>query len=123
MNLVERVVHRYLSAVNKIAKVILVDVNGTLEVSGKYTEMQTVMPRLKSLGFRWDPTKKVWYGSAAHLTPLKRKNLDKLIAEANGEAPPGADPEEIKRKQEELLLKRKVHEDKINALLDKRRDG
>jgi hypothetical protein len=121
MSLSKRVVSSFLS---RIARIVLVEEqNGTLEVSGKYNEMQAVMPRLKSLGFRWDPSKKVWYGSTSKLTALKRKNLDKLIAEANGEDPASntqpVDPEEERRQKEEQENKRKEHAAKIQEALRK----
>ena len=123
MSLAQRVVHRYLLTTTKIARIVLIETNGTLEVSGKYNEMQTVIPRLKGLGFQWDPGKKVWHGSSSKLKALKRKNLDKLIAEANGEPVPGADPEEAERKQEAEALKKKEYAAKINAFLEKRKNG
>jgi hypothetical protein len=87
MSLSKRVVSSFLS---RIARIVLVEEqNGTLEVSGKYNEMQAVMPRLKSLGFRWDPSKKVCdavieeariRANEAHTRNQARQNLRNLAA-------------------------------------------
>ena len=54
--------------------------NGVVYVSGPYRIMaDEINPRLKSQGFRWNPTFRRWEIPASKLTPLKRKNLTKLI--------------------------------------------
>ena len=79
----------------------LTEANGVVYVSGPYHLMsENVNPRLKSQGFRWDGIAKRWELPSAKLTPLKRKNLMKLIEPltAAGATSSGADLRSPKEK-------------------------
>ncbi len=79
-------------------------------VTGPYHLMaDNVNPRLKSQGFRWDGGARRWEIPASKLTPLKRKNLLKLIEPltAAGAATSGADLRSPKQKADDEMRRRK----------------
>lgn len=87
------------------------EANGMVYVSGPYHLMsESVNPRLKSQGFRWDGGARRWEISAAKLTPLKRRNLMKLIEPltAAGAASAGTDLRSPKQKIEDEMLRRRT---------------
>lgn len=89
----------------------LTEANGMVYVSGPYHLMsENVNPRLKSQGFRWDGGERRWEIPAAKLTPLKRKNLMKLIEPltAAGAASSGEDLRSPKQKIEDEVNRRKT---------------
>jgi hypothetical protein len=88
----------------------LTEANGMVYVSGPYHLMsENVNPRLKSQGFRWDGIAKRWELPAAKLTPIKRKNLMKLIEPltAAGAASSGADLRSPKQIVEDNIQQRR----------------
>lgn len=61
------------------------EIGPELVVTGPYHLMTgPVMKRLKSQGFRFDYGSKAWVILSSKLTPLQRKNLEKLITPAEG---------------------------------------
>lgn len=88
----------------------LTEANGMVYVTGPYHLMaDNVNPRLKSQGFRWDGGARRWEILASKLTPLKRKNLLKLIEPltAAGAATSGADLRSPKQKADDEMRRRK----------------
>ena len=59
------------------------ELESTIEVSGTYNEMVGVMSKLKARGFRWDPSRKVWWSPKAKLTPMQISNVKKLVDGVN----------------------------------------
>jgi hypothetical protein len=113
MSLAERVVSRYFATVQKTAQIVLVEKGDMLEVSGGYNEMQKVIPRLKALGFRYDGARRIWSTLVTGLTSQKRKNLENLIVEANGNGN-GKGPQSAPVDPEKAQLARKEHAALIN---------
>ena len=58
-------------------------VQGELEVTGTYNEMQPILSKLKSRGFMWNPSTRVWHISRSRLTDAQYKNLQKLLGGSN----------------------------------------
>lgn len=89
----------------------LTEANGMVYVTGPYHLMaENVNPRLKSQGFRWDGGARRWELPAAKLTPIKRKNLMKIIEPltAAGATSSGADLRSPKQKIEDEMLRRRT---------------
>lgn len=57
------------------------EANGIVYVSGPvHIMIEHINKRLKSQGFEYDSSSRTWSTAARNLTPLKRKNLQKLVA-------------------------------------------
>lgn len=79
------------------------EVGSEVVVTGPYHLMQgAVMKRLKSQGFRFDWGSKAWTILASKLSPLQRKNLEKIVEPA-----PGADLRSPAEKAQEEIARRK----------------
>lgn len=92
------------------AYVEMTEDNGMVYVSGPYHLMaNTVNPKLKSQGFRWDGVNRRWELPAAKITPIKRKNLLKIIEPLTqtGAASSGTDLRSPKQKILDELVRRK----------------
>jgi hypothetical protein len=57
------------------------ETNGIIKVTGTYTEMQDIYPKLKGWGFRYDGSDRSWGIEAVKLTGLKRKRFDDLLGD------------------------------------------
>ncbi len=68
-----RVAYRHL-----LAKALLRNNRGRIEVSGTPAELQELRGSLRSLGFKQDPLRRVWY--TGELDPQRRKGLERLLA-------------------------------------------
>ena len=55
------------------------EVEGVFIVSGSYNDMKEVFPKLKSKGFRYNPSDKSWRIKSDKLTDVKRKNVMDLL--------------------------------------------
>lgn len=92
-------------APNHTPHVQIEDIDGVTYVSGpRHIMWDVVNKRLKSQGFTWDPAVSMWWIYAMDMTPLKRKNLEKLIAPyvAGG----GADTRSPQDKVRDTVLER-----------------
>lgn len=61
------------------AAITLRENGGNVEVAGPYNEMVDINPKLKSRGFRWDPSKRVWWVDRSDLTDRQMAGVRVLI--------------------------------------------
>lgn len=57
----------------------VIESNGQIAVEGSYGEMQSILPSLKTWGFRWDPNHRVWWIQEKDLTSIKLKKFNALV--------------------------------------------
>jgi hypothetical protein len=93
------IVARFLETGVKTAMISLRDTGTWIEISGPYGEMSEINPKLKTRGFRWEPSSKVWRIEKSKITDRKMKTLQELLGLSEG----GAPAEDLTEKQKERV--------------------
>ena len=70
-----------------------------IEVSGPYDKMQDIIPYLRGK-LEYRGRDKTWWVSKAKMTPLKIKNLQKKVNDANGVSGPGPEPKKVEEAED-----------------------
>ena len=79
----------------KTAAVIWTEKADTYEVSGSYNELKDKLPKLKTQGWSFDGSRRIWWVRRDNLTPKKVENIKKVLGIQERNAPSQEDYEKI----------------------------